>query len=73
MTTNHLAVGSTVAQVKRTSFGGSRVRVTCPPLVPDYQRCMGGVDRGDQLIACYILGRHSKKWWKRVFSYLLVT
>ncbi len=31
---------------------------------------MGGVDRGDQLIACYNLGRRSKK---RVFSYLLET
>ncbi len=73
LTTIHLAVASTVSQVKRTTLDGSRIWVTCPPLMPDYQRCMGGVDRGDQLIACYNLGRRSKKWWKRVFSYLLET
>ncbi len=73
LTTIHVAVASTAAQVKRTTHDGSRVWVTCPPLMPDYQRCMGGVDRGDQLIACYNLGRRSKKWWKRVFAYLLET
>ena len=32
---------------------------------------MRGVDRGDQRISCYNIGRKSKKWWKRVFSYLI--
>ena len=32
---------------------------------------MRGVDRGDQLIGCYNVGRRSKKWWKRVFAHTL--
>ena len=30
-----------------------------------------GVDRSDQLIGLYNVGRRSKKWWKRVFSHIL--
>ena len=36
--------------VKRKNPDGSRIDVTCPPLLPDYQQYMRGVDRGDQLI-----------------------
>ena len=43
----------------------------CPPLLPDYQAYMRGIDRGDQLMSYYNVGRRSKKWWKRVFAYLL--
>ena len=32
---------------------------------------MRGVDRSDQLIGLYNIGRRSKKWWKRVFSHVL--
>ena len=38
-------------------------------LALNYQQYMR--DRGDQLIGCYNLGRGSKKWWKRVFSYII--
>ena len=32
---------------------------------------MRGVDRGDQLIGYYNIGRRSRKWWKRVFGYVV--
>ena len=32
---------------------------------------MRGIERGDQLLGYYNVGRRSKKWWKRVFAYLL--
>ena len=32
---------------------------------------MRGVDRGDQLVGYYNIGRRSRKWWKRCFSYLV--
>ena len=32
---------------------------------------MRGVDRGDQLIGNYNVGRRSTKWWKRCFSHLI--
>ena len=42
----------------------TREAVTCPPLLPDYQTLMRGVDRGDQLIGYHNIGRRLKKWWK---------
>ena len=74
LTTIHVAVASSsVPKVKRTAPEGVRIWVVCPPLMPDYQRYMRGTDMGDQLLACYNLGRRSKKWWKRVFAYILDT
>ena len=32
---------------------------------------MRGVDRGDQLVGYYNIGWRSKKWWKKVFSYII--
>ena len=32
---------------------------------------MRGIDREDQLIGNYIIGRRSRKWWKQVYSYNL--
>ena len=55
--------------VKRHKPDGSRVDFPCPPLV-----CLIinlGVDRLNQRIGYYNLGRWSRKWWKRVFVYLL--
>ena len=45
--------------------------VNCPPLLPDYQQYMRGVDRGDKLIGFCNVGRGLKKWWKRVFSHMI--
>ena len=57
--------------VKRRNPDGTSTNVPCPPLLPDYQQYMRGVDRGDQLIGYYNIGRRSKKWWKKVFSYII--
>ena len=73
MSTIHRAeppVGSETT-VKRRKVDGTQEDVPCPPLLPDYQAYMRGVDRGDQLISYYNIGRRSKKWWKRVFYYIL--
>ena len=32
---------------------------------------MQGVDKGDQLVGYYNIGQRSKKWWKKVFSYVI--
>ena len=34
---------------------------------------MGGVDRSDRMIRTYSVSRQSKKWWYRLFYYLLDT
>ena len=57
--------------VKRRNPDGRSVDVSCPPLLPDYQQYMRGVDRGDQMVGYYNIGRRSKKWWKKVFLYII--
>jgi hypothetical protein len=57
--------------VKRRGKDGTSGNFQCPPLLPDYIKHMRGVDRGDQLISYYNIGRRSRKWWKRVFYYIL--
>ena len=71
LSTIHVARCSVPVTVKRREKDGSQKNVECPPLLPDYQKFMRGVDRGDQLMGYYNVGRRSKKWWKRVFSYLI--
>ena len=53
--------------VRRQNLDGTATDVPCPPLLPDYQQYMRGVDRGDQLIGCYNIGQRSKKWWNKIF------
>ena len=53
------------------SKGAVTKEVTCLPVLPDNQAFMQGVERGDQLKKYYNIGRRSKKWWKRVFSYMI--
>ena len=55
--------------VRRRQADGSQTDVACPPCLPDYQKHMRGVDRGDQLVSYYNVGRKSKKWWRRIFFY----
>ena len=54
----------------RRSPNGLRYEVPCPSLLVDYQQFVRGVDRADQLIGYYNIGKRSRKWWKRSFSYL---
>ena len=65
------ASGSQQPFVKRRKFDGTQENVVCPPLLPDYQEYMRGVDRGDQLHTYYNIGRRSTKWWKRIFFYIV--
>ena len=71
LSTIHVAQASSPVTVQRREKDGTRRNVECPPLLPDYQSFMRGIDRGDQLMGYYNVGRRSKKWWKRVFAYLL--
>ena len=66
----HIAEASGVT-VKRRKIDGTHDDIPCPPILPDYQAYMRGVDRDDQLIGYYNAGRRSKKWWKWVFFHIL--
>ena len=67
----NLPPGNSPPTVKRRLADGSQQEVVCPPLLPDYQAYMRGVDHGDQYISYYNVGRRSKMWWKRIFSYII--
>lgn len=57
--------------VFRKTHDGSKLGVSCPQVVSQYNEIMGGVDRFDQLRECYEVGRRSTKWWHRLFYYFL--
>ncbi|CAH1995165.1 unnamed protein product [Acanthoscelides obtectus] len=45
--------------------------IACPRLFLEYNKHMGYVDKLDMLKSIYELDRKSKKWWLRIFWYLL--
>ncbi len=71
LTTMHIGERVGNPLVKRRQADGSQADVPCPPCLPDYQKYMRGVDKGDQLESYYNIGRKSRKWWRRIFFYCL--
>ena len=59
------------AQVNRTQKDGSAQQVNCPLLVAQYTKRMGGVDRFDQQRELYSVSRRSRRWWLRIFYFIL--
>ena len=60
-----------MTEVSRTQKDGSKKKVACPKAIADYTRSMGGVDRFNQLKSSYSTSRRSRKWWHRLFYFLL--
>ena len=54
---------------RRTKVG--YIDLDRPNAISLYNQYMCGVDRHDQMRACYDLGKHSKKWWITLFHNLL--
>ena len=63
--------GNEITSVDRTMKDGSRLSISCPNPIKDYNKYMGGVDHADRLRALYNVDRKSKKWWLRIFWGLL--
>lgn len=57
--------------VERKDKCGNKQTVTCPTPVSDYNMYMGGVDRFDQLMQVYSISWKSRRWWMKIFYYLL--
>jgi hypothetical protein len=57
--------------VKRKGQDGQSTLVSCPESVNLYNRFMGGVDLADARRKTYSCSRCSKKWWHRLFYYLV--
>lgn len=57
--------------VKKRAKDGSSKDVRCPLVIVEYTRYMHGVDRFDQLRDYNSVTRKSRKWWVRIFYFLL--
>ena len=68
---NTICDPSSTTTVNRRNKDGSSSTVTCPELVKMYNKYMGGVDLADMKRKLYSCSRRSKKWWFRLFYYLV--
>ena len=59
-------------EVTRGDKDGSRIRITCPLSIVQYNKYMGGVDLSDQKTKYYTMDRKSKRNWMRSFFVFLV-
>ncbi|CAG9118015.1 hypothetical protein JYU34_008976 [Plutella xylostella] len=62
---------SEVTTVKRTQKDGTKKEVFCPKAIADYTLYMGGVDHFDHFRSSYPTGRKSRKFWMRLFFFML--
>ena len=58
--------------VARKQSNGNRIDVTCPLSVKLYNANMGGIDLADQKRKLYSCTRKSKKWYMRLFWYIIL-
>lgn len=60
-----------IVQANRTQKTGEKKLVNCPKPIAEYTKRMGGVDRFDQKRSVYQIGRKSRRWWLRIFYFLV--
>lgn len=46
---------------------GEETAITKPKIICEYNKYMNGVDKCDQYLNYYTIGRKARKWWKKVF------
>lgn len=62
-----------VGFVNRRQNDGTVKSINCPMMVHDYNKNMGYVDKADQLRSTYSINRKARKWWPRIFWFLIDT
>ncbi|ETW92660.1 MAG: hypothetical protein ETSY2_52870 [Candidatus Entotheonella gemina] len=70
LTTMHNEKPVEIQRRSRSAPGGREV-VEKPEAVVEYNKFMGGVDRGDQLLSYYGFPHRTVKWWRRAFFFLI--
>lgn len=60
-----------VEVIKRTQKDGTKKEMFCPTAIKKYTDYMGGVDLFDHYRSSYPVGRKSRKYWHRIFWFLL--
>ena len=62
---------SMVTKMRRSRRApGGREELRKPAAIDEYNKYMGGVDKGDQLLSYYGLTHRMVKWWRRAFFHL---
>lgn len=56
---------------QRTIKDGTKKSFPCPLAITEYTKRMGGVDRFDQKRGTYEVGRRNRRWWCRIFYFLI--
>lgn len=56
----------TTVKRRRQESGTTRVDISCPQMIADYNKYMGGIDLADQAMCYYTVGRKNKKWWRKI-------
>ena len=63
---------SMVTELRRSRHApGGREDIRKPSVIEEYNKYMGGVDKGDQLLSYYGFTHRTVKWWRRAFFHLL--
>ena len=62
-----------ILNAKRTQKDGTSALVECPQSVLEYTKRMGGVDRFDRSRGHYSVSHKARRWWIRIFYFLLDT
>lgn len=65
------AVSATWRRMAQTHASGAKWRKWRSRSTPEYTKHMRGVDRFDQLREYHTVTRKSRKWWMRIFYFLL--
>lgn len=60
-----------ITEVERRNKAGEKIKVPCPEAISDYNKYMGGVDHFDHLQSTYSIINKSRKWWVKIFYFLL--
>ncbi|CAI6348589.1 unnamed protein product [Macrosiphum euphorbiae] len=63
--------GSCIGSVSRRDNLGVKQVVKAPAAIVDYNKYMGGVDHFDQFHSYYNVAWKSRRWWLKIFYYLL--
>ena len=56
--------------VEKKMKDGSIESLPCPEIVVDYNKCIGEVDRNDQMKSYYIVRVAGRNWWLRIFFHI---
>ena len=48
----------------------NKEKVTKPEIITEYNKYTNGVDKCDQYLNYYVIGRKSIKWWKKIFFHM---